>query len=310
MRESTAGRRWLVVLLVLALVLTPLTVNAFLVDSATRAAAPRDGGSIVETGIVPANVKVEGGGSGTPIVLIHGFGAALDWWDEIAPTLAADRKVIRLDLIGHGGTEAPVSGYSIERQAAMVKGVLDKLGVVRVIAIGHSMGGEVVTELAETHPQLIEKMVLIDTPPKTEIAPKKPGNIPIPLWDEFMWRFVGKEEFRKALAQRFAPGFQVPDRFIADLEQLTYRAFTSGHAGGVDFEDSKPVFERLAAIGNTTPLLVITGAEDPLVTPEKAKLYEQVPGAKVATIEGAGHSPMVEKPEQTLSLIKDFLAQP
>lgn len=310
MRESTTGRRWLVVLLVLALVLTPLTVNAFLVDSATRAAAPRDGGTIVETSVVPANVKVEGAGSGTPIVLIHGFGAALDWWDEIAPTLAAERKVIRLDLIGHGGTEAPVSGYSIERQAALVKDVLDRFGVVRVITIGHSMGGEVVTQLAETHPGLVERMVLIDTPPKTETAVKKPSNLSIPLWDEFMWRFVGPEEFRKALAQRFAPGFKVPDKFVADLEQLTYRAFTSGHEGSVDYERSKPVFERLAAIGQTAPLLVITGAQDPLVTPEKAKLYQHVLGAKVATIEGAGHSPMVEKPEQTLDLIKAFLAQP
>jgi len=254
-------------------------------------------------------VKVEGVGSGTPIVLIHGFGAALDWWDEIAPTLAAEHKVIRLDLIGHGGTEAPSDGYSIERQAALVKGVLDRLGAVRIIAIGHSMGGEVATKLAETHPGLIERMVLIDTPPKTETAVKV--RVPaIPLWDELMWRFIGPEDFRKALAQRFAPGFKVPDKFVADLEQLTYRAFNSGHAGGVDYERSKPVFERLAAIGQTPPLLVITGAQDPLVTPEKAKLYEQVPGAKVATVEGAGHSPMVEKPEQTLSLIKDFLAQP
>jgi pimeloyl-ACP methyl ester carboxylesterase len=309
MRDSAGGKRWLVAVLVLALILAPITINAFLVESATRAAAPRDGGTVIETAVVPANVKVEGAGTGIPIVLIHGFGAALDWWDEIAPALAAERKVIRLDLIGHGGTEAPSSGYSIERQAALVKGVLDKLGVERVAAIGHSMGGEVVTELAEAHPELIEKMVLIDTPPKTENA-AKPGSQSVPLWDELMWRFISPEDFRKALAQRFAPGFQVPDKFVADLEQLTYRAFTSAHGGGVDFEKKKPVFERLSSLDKVPPLLVITGAQDPLVTPEKAKLYERVPGAKVTTIEGAGHSPMVEKPEKTLELIKEFLAQP
>jgi pimeloyl-ACP methyl ester carboxylesterase len=306
MRDSAGGKWWLVAVLVLALILAPITINAFLVESATRAAAPRDGGTVIETAVVPANVKVEGAGTGIPIVLIHGFGAALDWWDEIAPALAAERKVIRLDLIGHGGTEAPSSGYSIERQAALVKGVLDKLGVERVAAIGHSMGGEVVTELAEAHPELIEKMVLIDTPPKTENA-AKPGSQSVPLWDELMWRFISPEDFRKALAQRFAPGFQVPDKFVADLEQLTYRAFTSAHGGGVDFE---PVYERLMALGKVPPLLIITGAQDPLVPPEKAKLYERVPGAMVATIDGAGHSPMVEKPEKTLELIKVFLAQP
>ena len=308
MRDSAGGKWWLVAVLVLALILAPITINAFLVESATRAAAPRDGGTVIETAVVPANVKVEGAGTGIPIVLIHGFGAALDWWDEIAPALAAERKVIRLDLIGHGGTEAPSSGYSIERQASLVKGVLDKLGVERVAAIGHSMGGEVVTELAEAHPELIEKMVLIDTPPKTENA-AKPGSLSVPLWDELMWRFISPEDFRKALAQRFPPGFQVPDKFVADLEQLTYRAFTSAH-GGVDFETAKPVYERLMALGKVPPLLIITGAQDPLVPPEKAKLYERVPGAMVATIDGAGHSPMVEKPEKTLELIKVFLAQP
>ena len=306
---SQGGKTWLVDLLVLALIVTPLTINAFLVESATRPAAPRDGGTVVETGVVPANVKVEGEGTGTPIVLIHGFGAALDWWDEIAPALASDRRVIRLDLIGHGGTEAPSSGYTIERQSALVKGVLDKLGIERVIAIGHSMGGEVVTELAEENPVLVERMVLIDTPLMAENAGKV-GVPSVPLWDELMWRFIGPEDFRKALAQRFAPGFKVPDKFVSDLEQLTYRAFKSAHGRGVDFETAKPVFERLSALGKVPPLLVITGAQDPLVTPEKAKLYERVPGAKVVTIAGAGHSPMVEQPQKTLDLIKEFLGQP
>ena len=62
-----------------------LAANTMVVDSKTRPAQARDGGEIVETGIVPANVKVEG--SGPPIVLVDGFGAALYWWDEIAPAL-------------------------------------------------------------------------------------------------------------------------------------------------------------------------------------------------------------------------------
>jgi pimeloyl-ACP methyl ester carboxylesterase len=103
-----------------------LAANTMVVDWKTRPAEARDGGEITETGIVPANVMVEG--SGPPIVLVHGFGAALDWWDEIAPALAASHRVIRTDLIGHGGTEAPASGYSIERQAAFVLGALSKLG--------------------------------------------------------------------------------------------------------------------------------------------------------------------------------------
>ncbi len=75
--------------------------------------------------IVPANVKVEG--SDPAIVLIYGFGAAIDWWDDVAPALTTDHRVIRIDLIGHGGTAAPASGYSIERQGALVAAILERV---------------------------------------------------------------------------------------------------------------------------------------------------------------------------------------
>jgi pimeloyl-ACP methyl ester carboxylesterase len=117
---------------IVALIAVVLVANTILVDRKTRAAAPRDGGRLIDTDVVQANVKVEGGGP--PIVMIHGFGAALDWWDAIALELAKDHRVIRLDLIGHGGTAAPASGYSIERQAALVAAILDKLATGKVTA--------------------------------------------------------------------------------------------------------------------------------------------------------------------------------
>ncbi len=98
--EKSASRRH-------GAVLVALAINAWWVDSQTRAAAPRDGGVIIDTPIVPANVKVEG--QGPAVLLIHGFGAAIDWWDKIAPGLAANHRVIRVDLIGHGGTAAPLN---------------------------------------------------------------------------------------------------------------------------------------------------------------------------------------------------------
>ena len=130
-------------LAVMLLAAIALVVNTVFVDSRTRPAMARDGGQLIETPVVTANVKVEG--NGPAIVFIHGFGAAIDWWDEIAPTLAKDHRAIRVDLIGHGGTAAPASGYTIEQQAALVSAILDKLGVERVTVIAHSMGGEVAT---------------------------------------------------------------------------------------------------------------------------------------------------------------------
>jgi len=88
--------RWTIIAAV-TLSIVALAFNTFWVDSRTRAAAPRDGGRIIDTTVVPANAKIEG--AGPAIVLLHGFGAAINWWDDIAPELATDHQVIRIDLI-------------------------------------------------------------------------------------------------------------------------------------------------------------------------------------------------------------------
>ena len=106
--RSRRGRAALAVVVALAVA---LAANTIAVDQVTRAATARSGGSVMETGVVPANVKVEGEGS--PIVLIHGFGAALDWWDEIAPRLAAGHRVIRLDIQNHKTQVHAVTGFRL-----------------------------------------------------------------------------------------------------------------------------------------------------------------------------------------------------
>jgi len=293
--------------IVVGLCVIALIANMFWVDSRTRKAAPRDGGQVIDTQIVPANITIEG--VGPTIVLIHGFGAAIDWWDDIAPGLAADHRVIRIDLIGHGGTMAPRSGYSIERQAMLVSGLLDRLGVDRFTVIGHSMGGEVATALAEINPQRIERMILIDSPARSESAEftiMTGVYFQRPL-GEVLSYLESDDAIRRGLAQGFAPGFPVPEKFVDDVKQLTYSAFRQAHDESVTYRKTKPPYERIAALKPLPPLLAIFGTRDAIISPDDAKFFERVPGAKVTMIEGAGHSPMVESPTKVLELIRSFL---
>jgi pimeloyl-ACP methyl ester carboxylesterase len=291
---------------VVVLSVIALVINTIWVDSKTRPAAPRDGGQIIDTPIVPANVKVEG--AGPPIVLIHGFGAAIDWWDDVAPALATDHRVIRIDLIGHGGTAAPGSGYSIERQGALVSAILDKLGVDRITVIGHSMGGVVATALAELKPERIERLIFIDSPPTagTTFTILTEAYMQ-PVLGELLSQFRGDRALGRGLEQGFAPGFAVQEKFVADIKQLTYIAFRTAHNDSFAYRTQKPTYERLAALKPVPPLFAIFGALDAIVPPDQAKFFERVPGGKVAMIEGAGHSPMVETPVKTLELIRGFL---
>ena len=299
--------RFLVTAVVVVLTMAAaLAVNAMLVGLQTRPAVARSGGALMETAIVTANVRVEG--EGPPIVLIHGFGAALDWWDAIAPELARDHRVIRLDLIGHGGTEAPGSGYAIERQAALVKAVLDKLGVARTVVIGHSMGGEVATAFAAQDASRVERLVLIDTPPKPETAFDLTTELGLsPLLGQALWRLRTDAALKEALTQGFAPGFPVPKKFVADLWQLTYTVFHDAHDDSIAYVTETGTPERLAGLDPVPPLLVLFGTDDALISPASAKLYDTVPGAEIVMIDGAGHSPMVEKPGETLALLKGFI---
>lgn len=304
---TVSTRRWARVgLFLVLLVALAVFVNAYVVDRKTRAAVSRDGGTVVDTTVLSANVRVEG--DGPPIVLIHGFGAALDWWDAIAPDLASDHRVIRLDLIGHGGTEAPLHGFSIQRQAALVAAVLEQNGVDRVTVIGHSMGGEVATALAEAYPGRIERLILIDTPPSPGLTLNTISEIyKAPLIGPVLSHFDTPRLARRGLGQGFAPGFSVPDKFVADFLQIPYPAAVTAHGASIDYRTDRPVHRRLADLEPVPPLLVIFGALDAIVPPDKAALYEQVPDARVVTLEDVGHSPMVEAPDKTLELIRGFL---
>ena len=228
--------------------------------------------------------------------------------DEIAPELAVHHKVIRLDLIGHGGTDAPGSGYRIERQAGLVAAVMDKLGAGKAIVVGHSMGGIVAVALAAKRPDLVGRMILIDSPVEKSVEFNFWSSAYlVPMIGEVLFHFRTDDALRQGLSQGFAPGFPVPDRFIADARQLTYTAFRSSHDHSEAYEAEKASYARLAALPALPPLLVIFGTEDQLVPVATAKLFETLPGAKVVYVEGAGHSPMVEKPDQVLAAIKEFL---
>ena len=112
-------------------------------------------------------------------------------------------------------------------------------------------------------------------------------------------RYWSASGWRKASprASRF------PEQFVSDFDQLTYTAFRSAHDASVAYRTEKPTYARLAALGPVPKLLAIFGVLDAIVPAATAKFYEQVPGAKVETIDGVGHSPMVEAHDKTLALI-------
>ena len=104
-----------------------------------------------------------------------------------------------------------------------------------------------------------------------------------------------------------AEGFDDPDQVVDDFRAMTYTAFREAFQATDDFVEEAALDDRLRQ--SAVPLLSIFGAEDEICDPDASQAaYEAVPGARIAEIEDAGHSPNVEQPEQTAKLIEEFAA--
>jgi pimeloyl-ACP methyl ester carboxylesterase len=287
-----------------------LGLNALSVDSETKPAEVTvPGGRILRLSGGDLQVVDRGPRSAPPIVLIHCFSCGIDWWDGMMPLLDREHRVIAVDLLGHDGSEKPTSGYTIPNQADLVAQALAKLGVSHAEVVGHSLGGSVAVGLAERSPQLVDRVVIVDTPPThREASLGLIANAAFaPIVGEALWRIKPDFAVRKGLEVAFAPGFDVPDAFVEDVDRMTYSSYHDSPEGSDDYSKEEGLDQRIKESGQ--PLLVIMGAEEQIVEDPQAALDEYaatVPGAQTKLIAGAGHSPNVEKPRRTADLVLAF----
>jgi pimeloyl-ACP methyl ester carboxylesterase len=315
-------RRWKILIALLVGLAILLVVNTLVVDSETKdAEVTIDGGRIISLPGGDVQVFDEGpsatgpGALQAPIVLLHCYSCSLHWWDGLAPLLARNHRVVRIDLLGHGGSQKPSSGYTIDDQAGLVAGALDQLGIQGAVVVGHSLGFDVATALAARASQLVDRLVNIDEGPNEDSCSlpfiAKLGYTPV--IGEAIWRVTPSFAIKDGYGDAFAPGYDLadgfpnPDQVVDDFHAMTYTAFKEAEETEGDYVEEATLDQRLRQI--PVPLLSIFGSEDQLCDPESSQAaYAALPGAQVADVKGAGHSPNVEKPERTASLIEQFAA--
>lgn len=292
---------------VLLLAVVALLLNELAVTREKHKAEPFAGGHVLELDGPDLNVREYGPAGDRAVVLLHGYSASIEWWEQVAPRLARDQRVIAIDLVGHGGSEAPNDGapYRAAEQAKAVHNALVQLGVRHAALIGHSMGGAVSAELARQYPDLVERVVVSDTPAADDL-------VTMPLLGKMVcWPVIGPalDRFRtvdaiteSSLQTGFGADYPVPDYAHRSLERLTY-------AGVCDStEGPHPVVETLAALHK--PVLVLWGDQDVLTpTAPNVERYTEA-GLTPVVIKGSGHTPMVEQPDQFLAAVTDFVRTP
>ena len=255
-------RRWRVLIGLVVVLAALLAINTIVTDSQTRRADPNvEGAKIVHTSVADLQVldqPAKGGGSeGAPIVLLHCLGCSMRWFDQLAPLLRSGHRVIRIDLIGHGGSGKPKGDYAIGDQAAAIGETLNRLGVEGATVVGHGLGGIVATSLAEQSSELVDRVVLLSVPAeRSDSEPPLLARLTrTPVIGEALWRLRIGSIVKNEYGSAFAPGFDLegafedPDQVVADNEAMTYTSYDTSYSAAGDFLDQGPLPGRLTAIG-------------------------------------------------------------
>lgn len=234
--------------------------------------------------------------SGTPLLLLTGYAATLDMWDQgMVAALARHRRVILLDNRGMGRAPAPEGAFGIARMAQDAAGLLDALGVRRADVLGWSMGGFTAQELALARPELVRRLVLLAT---------QPDNAGLmPRLDRMA--AMGPEEFRASLypAHWAAANPHVYGRMPGRVRPPDMGVIARQYAA---MEQWRGARERLASLRQST--LVLSGAADWVCPPERGEaLARGIAQARLVVLPDAGHWLMHQYPEELAGRIGEFL---
>jgi pimeloyl-ACP methyl ester carboxylesterase len=249
-------------------------------------------------------------GSGSPVVLVHGFGASLESWRAVQDALARTHRVIAVDLKGFGWSSRPDGDYSPPAEASLVWGVVDALGVAGPVAIaGHSWGSSVVLAMALERPDRVARLVLVSAYVYDEQVPSffrwaQQGGMGDALFSLY---YDERMEERVALAyhdDRFVTQAKV-DAVEAEMRRPGSTAAALAAARGQRYD---ALASRYGAV--KAPVLVLWG-EDDQVTPVRfgERLERQLPDARLVVFPGCGHIPMTEARGGVVKEMRVFLAE-
>jgi pimeloyl-ACP methyl ester carboxylesterase len=253
-------------------------------------------------------------GSGEPVVQIHGSGFGRGNFATLTPLLARSFRVIDFDMRGFGDSDAPVQPYSMELWADDLAALLDARGIDRAHVHGTSMGGMVAIPFAARHPDRIAGLVLTCSLARYDEAARMNKRV----WHAIAKAYGKGEEFLDLLMfQLFSRTFLESER-AGEARELVRRLVSSQTSPEVFAEITKAIDEAdlvplLPQI--TAPTLVVGGRYD-IMTPidmgpsgaGARVLAERIPGAELRILD-AGHTFLVERPEESCDVIVEFLSR-
>lgn len=241
------------------------------------------------------------------LFLLHGIMASLHTWDGWVESLKHDFRIIRIDIPGFGLTGPYADGiYNIARSVDMLDQLSDKLGIESFFLAGNSMGGYISWNFAVSHPEKVDRLILLDSAGYAFEKPMLLGLLSTPVLKESLAFVTPKFIVTQTLNEVYGDSSRVTEETIERYHQLMLRE-----------GNRTAVVSVLASLGNldnrgikqvNIPTLILWGEEDAWIPFAHAqKFADDIEGAKLITYPGIGHVPMEEIPQQTAQDAKDFL---
>jgi pimeloyl-ACP methyl ester carboxylesterase len=241
-------------------------------------------------------------GRGRPVLFLHGWLGSWRYWYPTIEVVGSHFRTFSLDFWGFGDSRRTNTSESIENYSNQVVHFLDRLGIDRILLVGHSMGGMVALKTAIDHPDRIVRVVTVGAPFKgTSISwALKLTDIPFFANVFAQWPWLRRTLFRFFLGEARDPAVHE----IID-DSLKSSASTLRHAvSSMLRTDLRPELPSLRV-----PALIIHGGRDDIVNPNQADLFPDISAAEVAMMPKSRHFPFLDEPELFNDILLQFLKQ-
>lgn len=262
-----------------------------------------------------ADIYVRWGGSGTVVVLVHGYAENSDSWAPLAADLMKDHTVVVPDLRGIGRSSKPEGGYDKKAQAKDLRAVVTALGFDKTAVVAHDIGNMVACAYAAMYPDKVDRLVVMDAP----IPGIEPWNTILLNPGVWHFNFHGRDAERLVAGREriyfdriwndFTGDPSKPDEGTRSFFTATYAqpggmraGFAQFTAFSTDAADNK-VFEQVKL---TMPVLAV-GGEKSFGSLQAVIMRHVAINVQEAVVPNSGHWLMEESPDYTVSLVRKFL---
>ncbi len=247
-----------------------------------------------------AQLAYEHAGDGPPVVLIHSAITDSRQWDREFARLAESRRVLRYDLRGFGHSTLPPGPFSHARDLLVV---LDSVGFDRAALIGSSMGGRVALEVAVAEPERVSALIVVGTG-----IPGRARSAELQAFAEREDELFEAGRIDEAVELNLEVWIRDPearDR-VRPMQRRAFELDFAAPDAGPEEPLAPDFARRLAEI--TAPTLVLVGSEDVRDHVEATEeIAAAIPAARRVVIEGSGHLPNLEQPEEFDRALLEFL---